>query len=234
MASSAPSRHVDVQARLREQIAAPMGAAELADALSSALCDLHIEGREVDAIGGSKGSGGAKLAPPPASEAVRAEGAKHASPPGSGGGAGASEGAKSASEGAKHSKASPWADCVYSNTGSADRTFRYLGSCDAKNRPHGFGVELRTEGPLYMGMYREGKRHGACRLEWPDGTRWLGTFVDGVQSDGVLLQPDGSAHVQHRDASGRVIGTPFTAISESATPPESYADWVRVLTRRPR
>ena len=59
----------------------------------------------------------------------------------------------------------------------------YKGQLDSSNRPHGKGtLEYKSNGCVYQGEFKEGRRHGLGKITHPKGiVVYHGQFIDGKQ-----------------------------------------------------
>eukprot|EP00088_Acartia_fossae_P043016 TRINITY_DN4524_c0_g1_i12.p2 TRINITY_DN4524_c0_g1~~TRINITY_DN4524_c0_g1_i12.p2 ORF type:complete len:141 (-),score=12.95 TRINITY_DN4524_c0_g1_i12:107-472(-) len=67
----------------------------------------------------------------------------------------------------------------------------YIG--DFKNgRRHGSGVETYSDGNFYRGQFVDGKRHGYGTMVWNSTQYYSGEYEEGMQNGyGTLVMPDG-------------------------------------------
>ena len=69
----------------------------------------------------------------------------------------------------------------------------YLWETSSGNKWLGFGDE-ETQ-PKYQGQVKEGKPNGLGFLIYPNGTRYVGSWVNGKRNEGTVTHSDGSKFV---------------------------------------
>lgn len=60
----------------------------------------------------------------------------------------------------------------------------------------GYGEETWTDGSIYKGFYRRGKKHGKGGVfTWVDGTKYEGDFLNGsITGEGVMKYNNGKRY----------------------------------------